>query len=63
MREIRFIREAVDDYGALDGSIKQLVNEKIDKLKENPFLGEALGSKNNIDLTSVKNDKKEFTPF
>ena len=48
---IQFIPEAVHDYKLLDGSIKKLVNEKIDKLKENPFLGEALGNKNNIDLT------------
>ena len=49
--EIQFIQEAVNDYRSLDGSIKKLVNEKIDKLKENPFLGETLGNKNNIDLT------------
>jgi mRNA interferase RelE/StbE len=49
--KIRFITEAVKDYKSLDGSIKILVNEKIDKLKANPFLGEALGNKNNIDLT------------
>jgi mRNA interferase RelE/StbE len=49
--EIQFIPEAVNDYKSLDGSIKTLVNEKIDKLKENPFLGESLGNKNNIDLT------------
>ena len=48
---IQFIPEAADDYRSLDGSIKKLVNEKIDKLKENPFLGEALGNKNNMDLT------------
>ena len=48
---IQFIPEAVKDYKSLDGSIKILVNEKIDKLKENPLLGEALGNKNNIDLT------------
>jgi mRNA interferase RelE/StbE len=41
----------VNDYKSLDGSIKKLVNEKIEKLKSNPFLGEALGNKNNIDLT------------
>jgi mRNA interferase RelE/StbE len=49
--DIQFIPEAVNDYKSLDGSIKKLVNEKIDQLKENPFLGELLGNKNNIDLT------------
>jgi mRNA interferase RelE/StbE len=49
--EIRFIPKAAEDYTSLDGSIKKQVNEKIDRLKENPFLGEALGNKNNIDLT------------
>jgi mRNA interferase RelE/StbE len=48
---IQFIPEAAEDYRSLDGSIKKQVNEKIDKLKENLFLGEALGNKNNIDLT------------
>jgi mRNA interferase RelE/StbE len=49
--EIQFIPEAANDYTSLDGSIKKQVNEKIDKLKENPFLGETLGNKNNMDLT------------
>jgi len=49
--QIKFIPEAEKDYKSLDGSIKKLVNEKIDKLKENPYLGEELGNKNNIDLT------------
>ena len=49
--DIKFIPEAVKDYKSLDGSVKKLVNEKMDKLKENPYLGEALGNKNNIDLT------------
>jgi mRNA interferase RelE/StbE len=49
--DIQFIPEAVNDYKSLDGSIKKLVNEKIEQLKENPFLGELLGNKNNIDLT------------
>ena len=49
--EIQFIPEAVTDYKSLDGSIKKLVNDKIDMLKENPYFGESLGNKNNIDLT------------
>ena len=49
--DIQFIPEAVKDYKSLDGNIKNLVNDKIDKLKENPYLGEPLGNKNNIDLT------------
>ena len=28
-----------------------MINDKIDRLKENPYLGESLGNKNNIDLT------------
>ncbi|MDR1106956.1 MAG: type II toxin-antitoxin system RelE/ParE family toxin [Treponema sp.] len=49
--EIQFIPEAADDYTSFDGSIRKQVDEKIDKLKENPFIGETLGNKNNIDLT------------
>lgn len=49
--DIQFIPEAVKDYQALDGNIKKLVNDKIDKLQENPYLGESLGNRNNIDLT------------
>ena len=49
--DIQLIPEAVDDYKSLDGSIKKLVNDKIEKLKENPFIGVALGNKGNIDLT------------
>jgi len=49
--QIVFIPEAAVDYKQLDGSIKKLVNRKIDELSENPFLGEQLGNKFNIDLT------------
>jgi mRNA interferase RelE/StbE len=48
---IQFIPEAAKDYRSLDAYLRKLVNEKIDKLKEDPFLGDALGNKNNIDLT------------
>ena len=49
--DIKFIPEAEKDYKALDGSIKKQVNEKIDDLSDDPYLGEKLGNKNNIDLT------------
>jgi mRNA interferase RelE/StbE len=49
--DIKFIPEAIKDYKSLDGSIKKLVNEKIDDLKDDAYIGEALGNKNNIDLT------------
>jgi len=49
--EIKFIPEAEKEYKSLDGSIKKLVNEKIDDLRDKPYLGEKLGNKNNIDLT------------
>jgi mRNA interferase RelE/StbE len=49
--DIEFIPEAEKDYKLLDGSIKKLVNEKIDDLKDDAYIGEELGNKNNIDLT------------
>jgi mRNA interferase RelE/StbE len=49
--EIKFIPEAKNDYKSLDGSVKKQVNEKIDKLKDDAYIGEELGNKNNIDLT------------
>jgi mRNA interferase RelE/StbE len=49
--DIKFIPEAGNDYKSLDGSIKKLVKEKIDNLKENAYIDEELGNKNNIDLT------------
>jgi mRNA interferase RelE/StbE len=49
--DIKFIPEAEKDYKSLDGSIKKLINEKIDDLQNNAYLGEELGNKNNIDLT------------
>jgi len=49
--DINFIPEAEKDYKSLDGSIKKLVNEKIDDLRDNAYIGEELGNKYNIDLT------------
>jgi mRNA interferase RelE/StbE len=49
--KVILIPEAIDDYRKLDGSIKKIINKKIDQLSDNPFLGDLLGNKNNIDLS------------
>lgn len=49
--KIELIPEALEDYKKLDGSIRKDVNKKIEKLSENPLVGDFLGNKNNIDLT------------
>jgi Cytotoxic translational repressor of toxin-antitoxin stability system len=48
---VLFIPAAIEDYRKLDGSVKKDVNKKINELQDNPFLGERLGNKFNIDLT------------
>jgi mRNA interferase RelE/StbE len=48
---IEFIPEAAIEYKSLDGSIKILADKIIEKLEKNPFLGEELGNKNNINLS------------
>ncbi len=49
--KIVFIPEAAKDYKELDGSVKKSINTKIEELQKNPFLGEKLGHKFNIDLS------------
>ena len=49
--EIEFIQESAIEYKSLDGSVKILADKILEKLEKNPFLGEKLGNKNNIDLT------------
>lgn len=49
--EIQFIPEAAEDYKKLDGSVKKPVNKEIEKLKANPFAGDELGNKDNVNLT------------
>jgi len=61
--DIKFIPEAEKDYKSLDGSIKKQVNEKIDNLKDDAYIGEELGNKNNIDLTGyykIYVEKKKY---
>jgi mRNA interferase RelE/StbE len=48
---IDFIQEAANEYKTLDGSIKILANKQLEKLMKNPYIGEELGNKNNINLT------------
>ncbi len=48
---IELIREALEDYKKLDGSVRKDVAKKIDKLADNPFTGDSLGNKDNIDLS------------
>ena len=47
---IEFISEAAEEYKSLDGSIKILADKILEKLENNPYIGEELGNKNNIDL-------------
>jgi len=49
--KIVFIPEAANDYKELDGSVRKSINTKLDELQKNPFSGEKLGPKFNIDLT------------
>ncbi|MGL4369752.1 MAG: type II toxin-antitoxin system RelE family toxin, partial [Spirochaetota bacterium] len=48
---IEFIPEAAKDYKELDGSVKKKVSKKLEELSLNPFLGEALGNKFNVNLS------------
>ncbi|MCL2127283.1 MAG: type II toxin-antitoxin system RelE/ParE family toxin [Treponema sp.] len=61
--KIEFIQEASIEYKSLDGSLKVSVDKLLVKLEKNPFLGEELGNKNNIDLTGYYKlyfDKKRY---
>jgi len=61
--KIEFIQEAAEEYKSLDGSKKILADKMLEKLEKNPFIGEKLGNKNNIDLTGFYKlyfDKKRY---
>ena len=51
--DIKFIPEAEKDYKSLDGSIKKLVNERIDDLKDDAYIGEELWNIHNNQLTKI----------
>jgi mRNA interferase RelE/StbE len=48
---IVFIPEARKEFQKLDNSIKKLVADKINKLKDNPHIGEPIGNKLGRNLT------------
>lgn len=48
---IKLIPDAEEDFARLDKSIQVQIANKIDKLAQNPLLGEPLGNKYRIDLT------------
>ena len=48
--DVLLIPEAVLDYESLDERPRDLVKQKIDELKKNPNLGEALEDKHTMDL-------------
>ncbi len=49
--KIEFIPEALKDFDKLDKSLKIQAKKKIDKLSENPYIGEPLSNKAGRDLT------------
>ena len=60
---IEFITEAAAEYESLDGSIRILADKILTRLEKNPYLGEELGNKNNMDLTGFYKlyfDKKRY---
>ena len=49
--EVLLHPEAIEDFDALDGSVRKSIAKKIDALSENPLLGDPLGNKMGMDLT------------
>ena len=45
------VKQRLKDYKELDGSIKKKVTRKLEELSINPFIGEALGNKFNVNLS------------
>ncbi|MBS1257195.1 MAG: hypothetical protein MAG551_00231 [Candidatus Scalindua arabica] len=49
--KVELIPDALNDFDALDKSVKKQIAKKIDSLSENPLLGKPLGNKFGINLT------------
>jgi mRNA interferase RelE/StbE len=61
--KVEFLPEAAEEFDSLDGSLKKLAAKQIDKIKENPDLGEPLGKRLNIDLSGYRKvyfSKKQY---
>lgn len=61
--KVEFLPQAAEEFDNLDGSLKKLAAKQIDKITENPYLGEALGKKMGIDLTGYRKiyfSKKQY---
>ncbi len=52
--EIEFLPGAAREFAALDGSLKRLAAKQIDKLAEDPELGEPLGNRLGVNLTGYR---------
>ena len=52
--KVEFHPDAAKDFDELDGSLKKLAAKQIDKIAENPEIGEPPGKKFGIDLTGYR---------
>lgn len=51
---VEFHRAAAEDFKDLDGSLKKLAADQIEKIAKHPELGESLGNRRGIDLTGYR---------
>ena len=51
---VEFLPDAAREFDALDGSLKKVAAKQIDKLAEQPELGEPWGKRMGIDLTGYR---------
>ena len=51
---VEFLPAAAREFDALDGSLLRLAAKQIEKISENPRLGEPLGNRLGVDLTGYR---------